>query len=118
MQLFGISVSITVPVVIWFLSATIVHCSHVSDDSLGSKLVCKQDSLANYLIVTKKWPYQHIPFLGYWDSYGNKLAIIIEEPYSRLFVTLAMVYLIWLRIVIYARGRRHTRPANIGHIDL
>lgn len=104
-QLFGISASVTVSMSIWVLSASVVHCFPVSEDIIGSKLRCKEDSIASYLIVYKRWPYQHTPFLGYWDSYDDKLTMIIEEPYSRLTLTVAMTYLIWFRIVIYARNQ-------------
>jgi hypothetical protein len=106
----------TVSISVWLLTAAVVHCSTVSDDTLGSKFQCKQDSLASYLIEYKRWPYQHTPVLGYWDSYDNKLAMLVEEPYSRLFLTMAIAYLVWFRVVIYATNRheRKKKTANVN----
>jgi hypothetical protein len=115
-QWFGISASVIVSLSIWLLSATVVHCSTVPDDILGTKFQCKQDSLGAYLIAFQKWPYDHAPFSGYWDSYDNKLAMIIEEPYSRLSLTVAMAYLIWFRVAVYARGR-HTRQKKTQKVN-
>ncbi len=50
--------------------------------------------------------------LGYWDSYDDKLAMIIEEPYSQLFLTIVVVYLIWLRTIIYARNHHGHKKKN------
>lgn len=112
-QWFGVSASTAVSISIWLLTATVVHCSTVSDDILGSKFRCKQDSLASYLVVYKMWPYDHAPFFGYWSFYDNKLVMLIEEPYSQLFLTLGIAYLIWFRIVIYARNRHaHEKKAE------
>ena len=97
---------------IWLFTATVVHCSTAYDIG-GSRFQCKEDSLASYLIAYERWPYQHAPFFGYWDSYDNKLAVLIEEPYSRLLLTMAMAYLIWFRTVVYARNRRaHKKKAK------
>lgn len=105
-QFFGVSASIVVSISIWLLTATVAHCSTV-----GSVFQCERDSLAGYLIEFKAWPYQHVPFAGYWDYYDNKLAMLVSEPYSRLLLTVSMAYLIWFRIVIYAKNRqkRHAR---------
>lgn len=91
---------------IWLLTATVAHCSTVNDDTAGSRFQCERDSLAGYLVEFKAWPYQHAPFVGYWDYYDNKLAMLVSEPYSRLLLTASMAYLIWFRIVIYAGSRR------------
>jgi hypothetical protein len=88
----------------------------VPDDVLGTKLRCERDSLGTYLIAFQKWPYDHMPFSGYWDAYDNKLAMIIEEPYSRLSLTMAMTYLIWFRIVIYAKNRQ-SRQKKTQKVD-
>jgi hypothetical protein len=85
---------------VWLLTATVVHCSTVYDIALGSKFICKQDALGAYLIVYRKWPYDHTPFLGYWNFYDNKFAMLLDEPYSYLSLMLAMSYLVWFRIVI------------------
>jgi hypothetical protein len=115
-QWFGVSVSITISILIWLLTATVVYCSTVYDDILGPKFRCTQDNLASYLIVYNRWPYQHTPLFGYWDSYDNKLAVFIEEPYSQLFLTMAIAYLIWFRVVIYTRNHAHERKAEgINH---
>lgn len=104
-QRFGFSASLIISILIWLCTATVAHCFTVSDDTLGFRLLCKQNSLANYLIIYNRWPYEHTPFLGYWDSYDNKLASIIQEPYSQLVLTLAIAYLIWFRIVLSSRKR-------------
>jgi hypothetical protein len=115
-QWFGVSASTTVSVSIWLLTATVVHCYTVPDDALGSRFQCRQDSLASYLIVYERWPYQHAPLFGYWDSYDDKLAMLIEEPYSQLFLTVSMAYLIWFRIVVYAKNRlaREKKTASVN----
>jgi len=115
-QRFGVPASMAVSLSIWFLTAAVAYCSTVPDDILGSKFQCKQDSLAGYLIAYKRWPYQHTPVLGYWDSYDDKLAMIIEEPYSQLFLTMTMAYLVWFRTVIYARNR-HDRKKKTASIN-
>jgi hypothetical protein len=115
-QWFGVSASVTISVSIWLLTAAVVHCSTVPDDALGSRFQCRQDSLASYLIAYERWPYQHAPLFGYWDSYDDKLAMLIDEPYSQLFLTVSMAYLIWFRIVVYARNR-HAREKKTASVD-
>lgn len=107
-QRFGVSASLIISFSMWLCTATVAHCFTVNDDTLGSRLLCKQDSLGNYLIVYNRWPYEHTPFLGYWDSYDTKLATLIQEPYSQLVLTLSIAYLIWFRIVIFSRKRHRT----------
>ena len=103
-----------VSISVWLLTAAVVHCSTVSNDT-GSKFQCRQDSLASYLIEYKRWPYQHTPIFGYWDSYDNKLATLIEEPYSQLFLMTSIAYLVWFRIVIYVRNKeRKKRTASVN----
>lgn len=107
-QWFGASISLATSISLWLIIAAVAHCSTVSDDVLGPRFQCKQDSLGAYLIAYQRWPYDHAPFIGYWDSYDNKLAALVEEPYSKLFLMTAMAYLAWFRIVIFARNR-HAR---------
>jgi hypothetical protein len=107
-QWFGVLASMSLSISVWLLTTSIVHCSTVSDDT-GSKVQCKRDTLGGYLIEYKMWPYQHTPFFGYWDSYDNKLAMLLEEPYSQLFLMTAMTYLVWLRIVIYVRSKNRKK---------
>jgi len=104
-QRFGFPASLIISISIWLCTATVAHCFTVNNDALGFRLLCKQDSLGNYLIVYHRWPYEHTPFLGYWDSYDNKLASLIQEPYSMLVITLAIAYLIWFRIALFSRKR-------------
>jgi hypothetical protein len=68
------------------------------------------------LISYWRWPYQHIPLLGYWDSFDNKLAVFVEEPYSRLSLTMAMTYLVWFRIAIFARNWHAREKKAAAHI--
>ena len=102
-QSFGIPASITLSMLVWLSLAAVVHCSTVSNDIAGSRFICKQDSLVQYLREYNTWPYQHVPYFGYLDSYGNKLMPITKEPYAMLFVLLTLTYLIWYRIAIYLR---------------
>ena len=115
-QWFGVSASVAVCVSIWLLTAAVVHCSTVPDEAFGSRFQCRQDNLAGYLVEYGRWPYQHAPFFGYWDSYDDKLAMLIEEPYSQLFLTVSMAYLIWFRIVVYAKNRlaREKKTASVN----
>jgi len=45
-----------------------------------------------------------MPYFGYWDSYDNKFAPIIQEPYARLLVITAITYLVWYRTAIFLRS--------------
>jgi hypothetical protein len=93
------------------LTAAVAHCSTVYDDA-GSKFQCRQDSLGSYLISYGRWPYYHTPLFGYWDSYEDRLAMLVEEPYSQLSLTTSMTYLVWLRVVIFAKNRQaHEKKA-------
>lgn len=104
-QRFGIPTSAGISILIWLIMATVVHCATVSDHVTGPKFQCRQDNLGTYLIFYQRWPYDHTPLFGYWDSYDNKLSLLVEEPYSKLFVTTVIAYLVWFRIVIFARNR-------------
>jgi len=105
-QKFGVLASILASLTIWLLTAQVVHCF---TDNSG--FLCKQDSLGSYLVAHKSWPYQHAPVFGYWDSYDNKLAVFIEEPYYLLFITTALAYLVWFRIVVYAYRHQREKKA-------
>jgi len=105
---FGISASITIAALFWLTTATVEHCSHIGD-GIGS-LRCKSDVLITFLFEQQRWPYQHMPFIGYWESFDNKLVSIVDEPYSQLALAGSITYLIWFRIVIYARKRSHVNP--------
>jgi hypothetical protein len=112
MQRFGILASIAVAGLVWLLTSTVVHCSTINE-AAGPAFRCNTDALIVFLLEHRTWPYSHAPFTGYWDSYDNKLASIIEEPYSRLFLAMAMAYLIWFRAIIYARNRHaHEKKAE------
>lgn len=113
MQRFGILASITVAGLAWLSTATVVHCSTINAEAAGPTFLCKTDVLIVFLLEHKTWPYSHTPFTGYWESYDNKLASIIEEPYSRLFLATAMAYLIWFRIVIYAKKRQEHKSGEL-----
>ena len=107
-QRFGISASITIAALFWLTTATVEYCSHIGEGN-GS-LRCKSDVLITFLSEQQRWPYQHMPFVGYWESYDNKLVSIVDEPYSKLILAGSITYLIWFRIVIYARKRSHINP--------
>lgn len=112
MQRFGILASIAVAGLVWLSTAAVVHCSTINE-ATGPVFRCKTDVLIVFLLEHRTWPYSHAPFTGYWDSYDNKLASIIEEPYSRLFLAMVMAYLIWFRAIIYARNRHaHEKKAE------
>lgn len=115
-QRFGISASVAVAGLIWLITAAVVHCYTANAEATGPAFRCKTDALIVFLLEHRTWPYSHAPFTSYLDSYDNKLASIIEEPYSQLFLTMAMAYLIWFRIVVYARNRRarESKPASIN----
>ena len=99
-QRFGITTTLAISASIWLATTAVVHCSDV-----GAELKCRSDFLVIFLIEHNVWPFDNVPFTGYWDTNDNKLASIIAEPYSRLAITGAMIYLIWFRAMIYARKR-------------
>ena len=102
-QRFGISASVAIAISFW-LSATAVH--HCTNDGDRPTIKCEKDPLGFFLLEHKTWPYKDAPFTGYWDNYDNKLASIIAEPYSRLVLAFAMIYLVWLRISVYIAKRQ------------
>ena len=100
---FGICASISIAAIFWLLTGTVAHCWSVGD-GIGS-LRCKSDILITFLIEQQRWPYMHTPFLGYWESYDNKLAAVIFEPYSQFAIAAIISYLVWLRAVLFITRR-------------
>lgn len=111
---FGICVSITIAAIFWLLAGTVAHCWSIGE-GIGS-LRCKSDILLTFLIEHQRWPYLHTPFVGYWDSYDNKLASVIYEPYSQFALTAAISYLAWFRVVLFItkRFKAHSEARTDG----
>jgi len=108
-QSFGVCSSVAVAAAFW-LSATTVYYCYNSQEVTGPN-GCKSDFLITFLLERQAWPFQHLPFVGYWDSYDNKLASIVYEPYSQLALAAAITYLCWFAFVTYARSRHDRRVA-------
>jgi hypothetical protein len=109
---FAIPASIVIATSFWLLTTAVNSCTGAE-----STFQCKKDVLATFLIEHKKWPYQDIPFVGYWDSFDNKFASFAAEPYSRLLIAGALVYLVWLRTIVYVEKKNIQRKASISHLD-
>jgi len=108
---FGICASITTAAIFWLLTGTVAHCWSVGE-GIGS-LRCKSDILITFLIENQRWPYLHTPFFEYWESYDNKLASVIYEPYSQFAVAASISYLTWLRVVLFVRKRYKTHESAL-----
>jgi hypothetical protein len=109
---FAIPASIVIAASFWLLTTAVNSCT-----SAESTFQCKKDVLVVYLIEHKKWPYQDTPFVGYWDSFDNKLTSFASEPYSRLLIAGGLVCLVWIRIIVYVEKKSIKRKASISHLD-
>jgi len=116
---FGICSSLAFAAIFWLTTANVAHCSHTGDE-IGP-LGCRSDALITFIVQQQRWPYQHAPFVGYWESFDNKLASIVYEPYSQFTLTASLALLIWFRIVIYLRNKSKFKPrmdVNYGSADI
>ncbi|HEX2558282.1 MAG TPA: hypothetical protein VHK86_08155 [Nitrososphaera sp.] len=111
---FAIFASIAVAASFWLSTTAVNSCSN---SIIGSTFQCKNDVLVVFLIEHKKWPYQDIPFVGYWDSFDNKFTSFAAEPHSRLLLAGVFVYLVWLRAIVYVEKKGIRRKASISHLD-
>ncbi|MCI0563558.1 MAG: hypothetical protein MN733_34215 [Nitrososphaera sp.] len=102
-QRFGVGASLTIAAIFWLSTTTVSYCLNAGEGI--ESLRCKSDSIVTFIIDRQNWPYQHLPFFGYWDSYDNKLAAIVYEPYSQLATGAAIAYLLWLWIAMYIKKR-------------
>jgi len=106
---FAISASIIIAASFWLSTTSVNSCSSVNNEPT---LQCKKDVLAVFLVEHKKWPYQDVPFVGYWDSFDNKFTSFVTEPYSRLLLAGALVCLVWFRVITYVEKRVGGKPAS------
>ena len=106
---FGICASISIAAIFWLLTGTVAHCWSVGD-GIGS-LRCKSDILITFLIEQQRWPYMHTPFLGYWESYDNKLAAVIFEPYSQF--AIAAIISTWCGLELYYSLQEGTKRLGV-----
>ncbi|MGI0029881.1 MAG: hypothetical protein ACREAQ_09260 [Nitrososphaera sp.] len=108
---FGACASIAIAAAFWLSTTTVYYCHNVNEGIDSHS--CKSDVLITFLIERQAWPYHHTPFVGYWDSYDNKLASIVYEPYSQLTLAAGITFLAWLAFVTYVGKRHEGRIATI-----
>lgn len=96
--------SAAIAVSFWLSTTMVNSCSSINGANEPT-LQCSKEVLGIFLIEHKEWPYHDLPFVGYWDSFDNKLTSFVMEPYSRLFLVGGLVYLVWLRTIVYVEKK-------------
>ncbi len=101
---FATYASVAIAISFWLSTTTVNSCSSINGTN-ELAFQCNKEVLGAFLIEHKKWPYHDLPFVGYWDSFDNKLTSFVMEPYSRLFLVGTLVYLVWFRVITYVEKK-------------